>query len=52
MNSYFSCALLIGDRSETRGDRSRELGWEPVKDDSKWIETVTEEFMAAFTAMV
>ncbi|KLP14450.1 NAD dependent epimerase/dehydratase family protein [Fusarium fujikuroi] len=39
--------LGLCSRSETRGDRSRELGWEPVKDDSKWIETVTEEFMAA-----
>jgi hypothetical protein len=27
------------------------LGWEPVKDDSKWIETVTEELDAALGAM-
>ncbi|KAF5619784.1 NAD dependent epimerase dehydratase family [Fusarium sp. NRRL 52700] len=43
--------LGLCSRSETRGDRSQELGWEPVKDDSKWIETVTEEFEAALEAM-
>jgi hypothetical protein len=42
----------MGCRSETRGDRSRELGWEPVKDDARWIETVTEEFEVALEAMV
>ncbi|KAF5543873.1 NAD dependent epimerase dehydratase family [Fusarium phyllophilum] len=43
--------LGLCSRSETRGDRSRELGWEPVKDDSKWIETVTEEFEVALEAI-
>ncbi|KAF5540411.1 NAD dependent epimerase dehydratase family [Fusarium napiforme] len=43
--------LGLSSRSETRGDRSRDLGWEPVKDDSKWIETVTEEFDVALGAM-
>ncbi|KAF5693087.1 NAD dependent epimerase dehydratase [Fusarium denticulatum] len=43
--------LGLCSRSETRGDRSRELGWEPVKDDSRWIETVTEEFDVALGAM-
>lgn len=38
-------------RSETRGDRSRELGWEPAKDDSKWIETVAEELEVALEVM-
>jgi len=41
----------MGCRSETRGDRSREFGWEPVKDDSKWIETVAEEFEVALEGM-
>ncbi|EWG55085.1 hypothetical protein FVEG_13135 [Fusarium verticillioides 7600] len=43
--------LGLCSRSETISDRSRELGWEPVKDDSKWIETVTEEFDVALGAM-
>ncbi|KAF5962300.1 hypothetical protein FBULB1_14318 [Fusarium bulbicola] len=43
--------LGLCSRSQTRGDRSLELGWEPVKDDSKWIETVTEEFDAALEPM-
>ncbi|KAF5529019.1 NAD dependent epimerase dehydratase family [Fusarium mexicanum] len=43
--------LGLCSRSQTRGDRSRELGWEPVKDDSEWIVTVTEEFDAALEAM-
>ncbi|KAH7230453.1 uncharacterized protein BKA55DRAFT_696386 [Fusarium redolens] len=44
--------LGLCSRSETRGDRSRELGWEPVKDDARWIETVAEEFEVALEAMV
>lgn len=47
LDSYSSYASLIGDMSETRGSRSLELGWEPRKDDSNWMETVTNEFMAA-----
>ncbi|KAF4497110.1 NAD dependent epimerase dehydratase family [Fusarium agapanthi] len=41
--------LGLCSRSQTRG--SRELGWEPVEDDSEWIETVTGEFGAALEAM-
>ncbi|KAM5364335.1 hypothetical protein ACJA88_013120 [Fusarium oxysporum] len=43
--------LALCSRSETRGDRSRELGWEPAKDDSKWIETVAEEFEVTLEVM-
>ncbi|KAF4955410.1 hypothetical protein FGADI_4590 [Fusarium gaditjirri] len=42
--------LALCSRSETKGDRSRDLGWEPVKDDSRWIETVAEEFEVALEA--
>ncbi|CAF3489855.1 hypothetical protein FGSG_02815 [Fusarium graminearum PH-1] len=41
----------ICSHSQTRGDRSRELGWKPLKDDSRWEETISEEFEMALKAM-
>ncbi|KAF4332903.1 NAD dependent epimerase dehydratase family [Fusarium beomiforme] len=43
--------LGLCSHSETIGERSREMGWQPTKDDSKWIETVTEEFETALEAV-
>ncbi|KAF4446704.1 hypothetical protein F53441_9637 [Fusarium austroafricanum] len=43
--------LGLCSNSETRGERSRELGWEPLKDDSQWKETIAEEFDVALQAM-
>ncbi|KAI1027684.1 hypothetical protein LB504_011780 [Fusarium proliferatum] len=43
LGSMVISILLIELGLCSRGDRSRELGWKPVKDNSKWIETVTEE---------
>jgi nucleoside-diphosphate-sugar epimerase len=37
--------------SLTNGERSRELGWEPLKDDSRWEETIVEEFEVALKDM-
>ncbi|RGP76944.1 nad dependent epimerase dehydratase family [Fusarium longipes] len=41
----------ICSHSQTRADRSRELGWKPLKDDSRWEDTIAEEFEVALEAM-
>ncbi|KAG8671910.1 hypothetical protein FPOAC2_05270 [Fusarium poae] len=41
----------ICSHSQTRGDKSRALGWKPLKDDSRWEETISEEFDVALKAM-
>jgi nucleoside-diphosphate-sugar epimerase len=41
----------ICSHSQTRGDRSRELGWKPLKDDSRWEKTISEEFDVALKAI-
>ncbi|RFN49801.1 nad dependent epimerase dehydratase family protein [Fusarium flagelliforme] len=41
----------ICSHSQTRGDKSRELGWQPLKDDSRWEQTIVEEFEVALKAM-
>ena len=43
--------LIRASSSQTRGDKSRELGWRPLKDDSRWEETIAEEFEVALKAM-
>ncbi|KAH6956349.1 hypothetical protein DER45DRAFT_630930 [Fusarium avenaceum] len=41
----------ICSHSLTNGERSRELGWMPLKDDSRWEETIAEEFEVALKDM-
>ncbi|CAG7563067.1 unnamed protein product [Fusarium equiseti] len=41
----------ICSHSQARGDKSRELGWEPLKDDLRWEETIAEEFEVALKSM-
>ncbi|KAH7236401.1 hypothetical protein BKA59DRAFT_426846 [Fusarium tricinctum] len=41
----------ICSHSLTNGERSRELGWKPLKDDSRWEETIAEEFEVALKDM-
>jgi hypothetical protein len=48
---YFQCVLILSDSSLTNGERSRELGWKPLKDDSRWEETIAEEFEVALKDM-
>ncbi|KAM0321352.1 hypothetical protein ACHAPQ_009462 [Fusarium lateritium] len=42
----------ICSHSLTNGERSRELGWKPLKDDSRWEETIAEEFEVALKDMI
>ena len=39
--------LTMAFRSATVGEKSRELGWKPERDDSRWEETFAEEFEEA-----
>ncbi|KAJ4253301.1 hypothetical protein NW762_010456 [Fusarium torreyae] len=39
--------LALCSRSVTVGEKSRDLGWKPLHDDSLWEETFMEEFKAA-----
>ncbi|KAM0244801.1 hypothetical protein ACHAP5_005924 [Fusarium lateritium] len=43
---------VICSHSLTNGERSRELGWKPLKDDSRWEKTIAEEFEVASKDMV
>lgn len=46
-----SRVLILSNSSLTNGERSRELGWMPLKDDSRWEETIAEEFEVALKDM-
>ncbi|KAF4991542.1 hypothetical protein FGRMN_7745 [Fusarium graminum] len=43
--------LALCSHSLTNGEKSRELGWKPLKDDSRWEETIAEEFDVALKTM-